>query len=648
MIGSRSMFSIRFAKLRRGILLSGIAVLSAVLFGFACSWNPFSSWKTTSHPSIVVILVENLGFGAFSCAEKGDSVRGTGFQAFCDEAVRFTHAYSPSILSQATLGSILTAKYPFEHGLRTNGNEALSAKEDTLAEVALAAGYKTSFFSGGPPIWRRSGVNQGFEVFDDNVMASLSHNYRGAPEVAQLFLTWQESEAAKDHFLSFLFFPDLQFIDAPTTNELGEVRESSLLSQVDAVDEGISRLVKELKKRKLWDSTEIFLVGMQADSPEKRAEEIPSMNLFSESTRITLMIKPSRKSRGGATSFNWKIDSNVSLVDVGATLFDLIGADRTRVDVGINSLNDISEKESGDVATEAGVYSLKSALLGPQPTWPSERMIISESAWSQWRGVGPIRAAIRQGPYFFLYDEPTKVFNTLTDNAEVMPLPLNDSAASQLRSGFSGFLKSLGFQPWKTPPRDLVEKLSLAAELWRDREPSAEALTHLKKMSQHYQSDQQLRAWRANWAVRLEDWTELKADASTLPLQPLWSYVAEKNLGEKAVLPEDPCLEFLRSPMPFMNPILPKSCRAEGLADLLSWANESATEPVRLKAMEQFLRFYLQKELAMKIAEHNEVVGRRWDAIPLADAPELLDLILSLPEMRKYKTAIKIKLKMAD
>src|SRR4051812_44820860 len=86
------------------------SVITLVLFSIvlaSCSLN------SSPQPSILVILVENLRFGSFSCGEGSESGRPQGLRAFCDEAVRFTHAYTPSVLSQATIASIITAKYPF-------------------------------------------------------------------------------------------------------------------------------------------------------------------------------------------------------------------------------------------------------------------------------------------------------------------------------------------------------------------------------------------------------------------------------------------------------------------------------------------------------------------------------------------------------
>ncbi len=207
----------------------------AVLGVFACGWQP--SLTHSVRPSVLVLMVENLGFNAFSCGDSSAPPDDVLFESFCEESVRFTHAYTPSTMSQAAAASLLTGLYPREHGVRHNGPQGLSATQVSVAEVAKAAHFKTSFFSGGPPIFRRSGFSQGFDVFDDSIGLTLKNLYRPALSVVNLFLDWQKMSAPKGEFVSFLFFADVQFVDQPTVDDLGEVRESSYEGQVAEVSE---------------------------------------------------------------------------------------------------------------------------------------------------------------------------------------------------------------------------------------------------------------------------------------------------------------------------------------------------------------------------------------------------------------------------
>ncbi|MEK7358366.1 MAG: sulfatase-like hydrolase/transferase, partial [Bdellovibrionota bacterium] len=531
------------------------------------------SWRSAPQMSILVIAVDDLGFGAMSCGEGESQTEVSGFESFCNEAVRFTHAYAPSSLGQATFASLVTGLYPLEHGVRHNGAQGLSAKLVTLPEVAHAKKMKTSLFSGGPPIWRRGGFNQGFDVFDDSVAVNLKTTYRPSNQIVDLFLSWQANEAPRGGFVSFLFMPDPHYVDQPTTNSLGEIRENSYQSQIEEVGESVSRLVKELKARKVWDSTYVFLIGLDGNAQANRMDETQGTNLFSETTRSTLMIKPGRKAREGP--YTWKIDQNISLVDVGATLFDIV------------------DEETVRPTSKFETISLMAAFEGSHTGWSETRKIVSETAWPQWRGIGGVRAALRSGPYLYLFDDNDQLFNTLTDSFETTPLPLGEPRSASLRDAFAASLRRLGYLPWKTTNPLAIEKATLAQELWRERGPIADSQERLKKLSRRFPKDPELTAWRAILALQAGRWNDLKAVAGDE--HPVWKYVAAVNLGEKAERPFAPCLRALDVPTPEVR----KSCNDDLARAIGEWAT-TKDEKRRDRAMEAALRASTSKALAEK------------------------------------------------
>ncbi|MEZ4872846.1 MAG: sulfatase-like hydrolase/transferase [Bdellovibrionales bacterium] len=238
-----------------------ILCLAAPLYG--CSFNSETS------PSVLVIAVDFLGFNDISC---DPNIGLNGFSDFCEESIRFTHAYTPSTMSNAALASIFTGKYPIEHKVWHNGNTSLSAKIETVPEVALKNKFHTSFISGGPPVWSKSGINQGFEYFNDNVDVELNHFYRPAMDNFKLFLNWLDSDSYKESFFSTIYLADLQFPDITTRNDANEERSRTRDSQLREIDESLSYLIKELKRRNRWNSTYVVLVGL--NGPPQPTDEI--------------------------------------------------------------------------------------------------------------------------------------------------------------------------------------------------------------------------------------------------------------------------------------------------------------------------------------------------------------------------------------
>jgi hypothetical protein len=598
--------------------------------GMALSMFCGCSLTSSRAPSTLVIMVEQLGFHSISCAEGLTDMQKTnpwqgisGFQILCNEAVRFTHAYTPSTLSLSAAASIFTSKYPLEHGLRSNGNQFLSATQHSIAESAAYKNFRTSFFSGGPPFFRKSGLNQGFELFDDNIQVSLHRFYRPAVENIKAFLNWHEQEGSRKSFFSTLYLADLQFEDVPTTNALGEVRENSFASQIEYVDEALGTLFLEMKKRKIWDSTHIVVVGLNGHGSED-FDEIRPLNLYGEGSHVSLFIKPAGEMKKPIGN----MDMNVSLVDLGATLFDWIGEKAI---------------ESNDEDQNLKAISLREYLKAKPQSEEGGRMILTESAWSKWRKLGEMRYAIRMAHFLVFNDKILHIFDSLVENSELHNLGVAGLATPTGQAVRSYFMKNQLSSFEELDPK-LKQKFALAHDLWRGVKPTTELLLKLSKLSQKYPRDSQLLNWKAIWDLKLDRWKELKNSAK-IAQNPIWSFVAARNLKEKAEVPNDPCLNLIKEYSNANHKYNIRDCRAEEISELLSWLDESQTLSSRQKSMENFMRLRSDKLLYQKIAELNFFVGMNWDvSLAIPKEPLISDLILALPENRKYRQVVSRRL----
>lgn len=579
-------------------------------------------WRDRSAPSMLVVAVEYLGFDSFSCGtQETVSLRDfSGFHVFCEESVRFTHAYTSSIMSQAAIASILTGRYPFEHGVWHNGFQYLSAHFKTIQEVAIEKKYRTSFFSGGPPIWRKSGFAQGFEVFEDNVNPTASQPYRPVEENFGGFLNWLKKESLHEPFFSFIYVPDLQFPGVATKNDFGEIREKSSSGQLREVGESLGTLISDLRALGRWDSTTVILVGLNGRSKLQRPGEFEAYDLHSEASQVALYIKPARRKRD--LGLEWKIDKNVSLVDVGATLFDFFGK---------------SLAPSGE--ERLPVVSLLGALDRPQVSWDQDRLILVESGWPQWRGVGGSRFSLRRGHYLLLYDEKVKVFNTLIDRQEISPLSESDQIFRSISTEIMLSLQNKAFMPWSFPPQLLLEKLQIGKVLWLEDKKSESLIKKLVGLTRAAPWDQQLWGWKALIALREKNWKWLTVLGERNNKE-TWKYVGQKNLGRPFRLSSHGCQSiFLWGTKRYQRP-RPHECEDELLMSLLRWIEERNFGSKQL-AREQFARLFRQNLTDRRIAGWNYVNSLKWDVnIAEPSEPSLAELFLSLPENQKYSKMV--------
>jgi arylsulfatase A-like enzyme len=264
-----------------------IIVLSLLALFGACRLT------TSSYPNVVVIAVDQLGVDQVNCAQESH-LQKSGIELLCQESVRFTHAFTTSPLSAPAIASVLTGQYPFQHKLRTNGKDFIPSQIITPAEWAQKAGVATAFFSGGPPILRKTNLHQGFEIFDDHLNPSMSRLFRPFAKTQSLFENWLK-DLGRQSFLAVFYVPDLNFTDTQTQTEMGEVRNLTFDSQLEEFDASLFRFLQNLKQQKLWDSTEIILVGLNGVASKDR-DELDNLNLYSDRTHIEPPMKPVRNS----------------------------------------------------------------------------------------------------------------------------------------------------------------------------------------------------------------------------------------------------------------------------------------------------------------------------------------------------------------
>src|SRR5436309_7439197 len=87
------------------------------------------------------------------------------------EGVRFERAVAPSPITLPSHASLFTARYPFAHGVRNNGNFYLGDDVPTLTTVLHDRGYRTAAFVSSFILDRRYGLARGFDEYDDRLDA---------------------------------------------------------------------------------------------------------------------------------------------------------------------------------------------------------------------------------------------------------------------------------------------------------------------------------------------------------------------------------------------------------------------------------------------------------------------------------------------
>lgn len=431
------------------------------------------SCQRSSQPSFLIIALEDLSSTDVICtSERFADNQESGFSVLCNESVRYTHAYTPSTMAVPTLASVFTGVYPIEHQVRHNGS-TLSPRIESIPEFAVKNGYRTGFFSGGAPVLRKSGLHQGFELFDDFSVLTPQVQYQKSQLTIEKAQEWIQDLHGQS-FFSVLYLPDLLYTNTQTVSRSGEVRNYSFDSQLEEVDENLFVLFQSLKDSGRWNSTNIFVLGTSGNSQSDRPMEPGPMNLHSENTQVALFIKPAGPQRDLALS--WKIDRNVTLVDVGQTLRELLG-------MPINKFNHFP------------TLSLVKSFMRQEQSISIDRPLLIESSWPQWRYETSPRFAFVKDKYVWIYDSKPKIYNTLVDHFENNPLNLNVSILKEFQEALS-YQRALRILPFPGLPEDELEKHKISFATWMREDQRSELTTSIKELLKRYSSDTELKQWQ--------------------------------------------------------------------------------------------------------------------------------------------------------
>ena len=99
---------------------------------------------------------------------------------------RFTFAHAHAVVTLPSHASILSGRYPYEHGIRDNTGYRLPQTQATAATRLKAQGFATGAFVGGFPLDRRFGLGVGFDIYDDKLTAPRTQaRARSAPTQAR-------------------------------------------------------------------------------------------------------------------------------------------------------------------------------------------------------------------------------------------------------------------------------------------------------------------------------------------------------------------------------------------------------------------------------------------------------------------------------
>lgn len=277
--------------------------------------------KKGKNYNVLLITIDTLRFdriGVYS----DKYVKTPNLDKFALESFVFTRGFAHNPVTLPSHTNILTGTTPLYHGISDNSGFFLEERFLTIAELLKDNGYETGAFIGAFPLDSRFGLNQGFDLYDDNYG---SHNdlelffvERKTEEVLAPAKKWITEREGKWFSWVHLFDPHQPYLPpAPYKNEYPEDLYSGEVAYVDAE---LGKFFDFLRQRGNLKNTIIILTGDHGEALGEKGEKTHSYFAYNNTIHIPYIVYiPDTSGR--------KISDNVSHIDIFPSICELAGID---------------------------------------------------------------------------------------------------------------------------------------------------------------------------------------------------------------------------------------------------------------------------------------------------------------------------------
>ena len=222
------------------------------------------------------------------------------------DSILFERAYAPCPLTLVSHASLFTGAMPAEHGIRDNMGYKLASQTKTLAEHFAANGYATAGAASSVVLRRGSGIERGFQLWDDEIdvdvdALSIGRAQRDGDAARESAQKWLTANASKPFFLFLhLYEPHTPYDpEEPFLSRYGRTYDA----EVATADAIVGRFLEFLRSRNLYDRATIVLLSDHGEGLGDHGEEEHGILLYREALQIPLLLKlPGQASKGSSVA----------------------------------------------------------------------------------------------------------------------------------------------------------------------------------------------------------------------------------------------------------------------------------------------------------------------------------------------------------
>ena len=301
-----------------------LAFLVSVSLLLICSAHLHGAESTATRPNVIVLLVDDLGWGDVSCLNNG-AVKTPNIDRLAQTGVTFTSGYVTAPLCGPSRAGFFSGRYAQRFGFWDNSG-GIPTDQPLLPGVLRAAGYRTALLgkwhSTGPmphargifdetlcspvsspfidyhhPKLARNGTVEASDVYSTDLFAREAVEFIdrnktqpfaltvtfNAPHILRVVKNAQLIRADYDAALAAGKTLDIPKVPMARPGDAakfiaqfpGDTARADTVATIAALDEAVGRILDKLQQSGLDRKTIVFFFGDNGGHPENRSESVP-------------------------------------------------------------------------------------------------------------------------------------------------------------------------------------------------------------------------------------------------------------------------------------------------------------------------------------------------------------------------------------
>jgi arylsulfatase A-like enzyme/Flp pilus assembly protein TadD len=288
--------------------------------------------------NFLLITIDTLRPDRLSCYSS-EHLKTPNIDSLSKKGVLFTRAFAHTPTTLPSHTNVLLGVLPLYHGVHDNSTFIVQEKFLTLAEHLKDSGYSTGAFVGAYLLASKFGLNQGFDIYDDDIKGQRfqkrSDIEREADKVVDHALEWLKSQ--KSTWFLWIHCFDPHFPYEPPQPFKTQYEKDPYSGEVAYVDSVLGKLFNYLKNINLSDKTLIVFTADHGESLGEHGEETHAYFAYNSAIWVPLIISIPGVAKG-------HVDQVVSHIDIFPTVCDILRIEKPPFLQGISLLPAIKGK----------------------------------------------------------------------------------------------------------------------------------------------------------------------------------------------------------------------------------------------------------------------------------------------------------------